>query len=303
MKKENPTERPSNDGRPHRIVASGMTEMPFGKGKKFLSSVGRPLEMLVAGSLGPPTNGSRAACWVTGDRTCSHATVRTVEYLLNVNRTYDTWFNTADFERNSAKGPTSFARRTFVTRVPGPRADSTNQWNANAVKNIHLTERMNMQLRMDALNVQNRSQMNGPLIDPYSTNFGKRRPPNRRPRTVGFRYRRGSRSSPDSGAFFPNCSYGGRRCQPSGRFRVSGGMKTFLLLVTIAAGIAGAHSIPERQQNQKLRIAQGVRSGELTRAEAARLASEQRAIARQVRRDRVDGGGFTAKERRVTSGC
>lgn len=97
--------------------------------------------------------------------------------------------------------------------------------------------------------------------------------------------------------FFPNRSYGGRRCQPSGRFRVSGGMKTFLLLVTIAAGIAGAHSIPERQQNQKSRIAQGVRSGELTRAEAARLASEQRAIARQVRRDRVDGGGFTAKER------
>ena len=49
----------------------------------------------------------------------------------------------------------------------------TNQWNANMSKNITITERMNMQLRFDALNVANRSQMAAPSTDPTSTNFGK----------------------------------------------------------------------------------------------------------------------------------
>jgi hypothetical protein len=50
----------------------------------------------------------------------------------------------------------------------------TNQWNANIAKNFKLTERgANLQLRLDALNVQNRSQMNAPNTDPYSTLFGK----------------------------------------------------------------------------------------------------------------------------------
>jgi hypothetical protein len=78
---------------------------------------------------------------------------------------------------------------------------------------------------------------------------------------------------------------------------VKEGMKTLLLLVTITAGIAGAQTIPQRERDQQARIAQGVRSGQLTPAETARLEREQRAIARKVRRDRVDGGGMTAQER------
>ena len=49
----------------------------------------------------------------------------------------------------------------------------TNQWNANVSKNVHITERVNFQLRLDALNLINRSQMSGPNTDPLSTNFGK----------------------------------------------------------------------------------------------------------------------------------
>ena len=49
----------------------------------------------------------------------------------------------------------------------------TNQWNVNMSKNIPVTERVNMQMRLDALNVANRSQMAGPSTDPTNTNFGK----------------------------------------------------------------------------------------------------------------------------------
>jgi hypothetical protein len=61
-------------------------------------------------------------------------------------------------------------------RIPGR---SLLDWGAvsnngnNMSKNLHLTERLNMQLRFDALNLTNRSQMAGPSTDPLSTNFGK----------------------------------------------------------------------------------------------------------------------------------
>lgn len=91
----------------------------------------------------------------------------------NVNRTFDTWFNTANFETVAARAPTSFQARTFPTRIGGLRAHSTHQWNANLAKNIRWDERFNVQLRLDALNVLNRSQMAGPVMDPLNSNFGK----------------------------------------------------------------------------------------------------------------------------------
>lgn len=49
----------------------------------------------------------------------------------------------------------------------------TIQWNANVAKNFRMGERTNLQLRFDALNVLNRSQMNQPNTDPFNTNFGR----------------------------------------------------------------------------------------------------------------------------------
>jgi hypothetical protein len=166
-----PTERASNDGRPHRVVASGIYEMPFGKGKKFASGAGRWVNMLIGGWQSGVTYEWQPGPMLDWGNVFFYGS--DVNNVLNVNKTYDTWFNTADFERSSAKGPNSFHRRVFPTRIEGLRADMTNQWNANMAKNLHITERVNMQLRLDALNVANRSQMAGPNTDPYSTNFGK----------------------------------------------------------------------------------------------------------------------------------
>jgi hypothetical protein len=52
-----------------------------------------------------------------------------------------------------------------------------------------------------------------------------------------------------------------------------------------------------RQDRQQARIGQGVRSGELTRAETRNLETRERALAATVRRDRLDGGGLTLAER------
>jgi hypothetical protein len=58
---------------------------------------------------------------------------------------------------------------------PGPLLDwgAVNNNGNNMSKNLHFTEWLNMQLRFDALNLTNRSQMAGPSTDPLSTNFGK----------------------------------------------------------------------------------------------------------------------------------
>lgn len=77
-------------------------------------------------------------------------------------------------------------------------------------------------------------------------------------------------------------------------------MKTLILTFSFAAlfcGAAWAQNIPERRQNQHLRIKEGVKSGELTKGEAEALRHQQRSIHNQVERDRHDGGGMTAAER------
>ena len=97
-----------------------------------------------------------------------------VDDIANIGqRTFDRWFNTANFELNQARGANSFHRRVFPTRIAGIRRDHTLQWNANLAKNFRISERVNFQTRLDALNVLNRSQMNAPVTDPYSTNFGR----------------------------------------------------------------------------------------------------------------------------------
>ncbi len=79
-------------------------------------------------------------------------------------------------------------------------------------------------------------------------------------------------------------------------------MKRFLIgsmiATTMIAVSLPAQEIKKRQENQQDRIAQGVASGELTPAETARLEKKEARLNRKIRKDRKDGNGLTAKERR-----
>ena len=166
-----PSWRTSNNGRPHRIVATGVFEWPFGKGKRFAAGAGRALHMLIGGWQSAATYEFQTGSLIDWGNVFFYG--QDVGAINNVSRTWDTWFNTANFERLAANAPNEYNRRTFPTRVADLRADKTSQWNANMAKNLTITERVNMQLRLDVLNVQNRSQMQGPNTDPLSTNFGR----------------------------------------------------------------------------------------------------------------------------------
>jgi len=88
-------------------------------------------------------------------------------------RTFDQWFNTSGFERTPSKQPAAFQARVFPQRVDGVRADGLNRLDANIQRTFKIKEGISFQLKMDALNAANRSQMDVPNLDPTSTNFGK----------------------------------------------------------------------------------------------------------------------------------
>ncbi len=79
-----------------------------------------------------------------------------------------------------------------------------------------------------------------------------------------------------------------------------------LILTLLAAGaILGPATyaqsratIRHREANQQARVAQGVRSGELTPRETARIERQEARLNRELRRDTRDGGGLSGPERR-----
>ena len=69
-------------------------------------------------------------------------------------------------------------------------------------------------------------------------------------------------------------------------------------VVLLASAPAFAGHADLRQVRQQERIREGVRSGELTRGEAARLELRHRQIGREIRRDRaLNGGHLTPGEK------
>jgi hypothetical protein len=75
-------------------------------------------------------------------------------------------------------------------------------------------------------------------------------------------------------------------------------MKTLLATVSLFVSLTAFAAPPVvRAERQQARINQGLRSGELTGPEAARLQARENHIERQIVRDRIDGGGMTAAER------
>ena len=76
--------------------------------------------------------------------------------------------------------------------------------------------------------------------------------------------------------------------------------KLLAALLTLAvAGPALAGEVDRREADQQARISEGVRSGQLTPAETARLERKEARIDRQIQRDRAaNGGKLTPAERR-----
>ncbi len=80
--------------------------------------------------------------------------------------------------------------------------------------------------------------------------------------------------------------------------RVIVSILTGALLAGTATMAFGDEKIKDRKQNQQKRIAQGVKSGQLTPRETGRIEHNESKINKEVRQDRkANGGNLTNKEK------
>lgn len=88
-------------------------------------------------------------------------------------RTVDRWFNVdAGFERDPSKALSANVR-TFPIRFSGVRVAPLNNWDISMIKNTSITEGIQLQVRVEAINAFNHTQFMPPNTSPTSTAFGQ----------------------------------------------------------------------------------------------------------------------------------
>lgn len=158
--------RVAAEDRPHRLVASGSWELPFGKGKKVLSQAPSAVNYIVGG-----WNLNAILTLQPG----SPLTWGNVIYLggpLNVEaHNPDRTFDTAVFNRVAAQ-QLDLNRRVFPSRFSNARQDGVNQIDMSLIKAIPIKERLNMTFRCEFFNLTNTPIFSAPQLAPTNSNFG-----------------------------------------------------------------------------------------------------------------------------------
>jgi hypothetical protein len=160
----------SQNARPHRVTLNGVWELPFGRGRRFLSDGGWLGKILGGWQTGqtfewqPGPLLQFGNVFYYGD----------VENIALEEPTLDEWFDVdAGFEKNAARVPADFQERLFPLRVDGLRADQTLLLNSSLSRTFPLKGRMQLQFRIDAANLLNRQQFANPSLTTTATDFGR----------------------------------------------------------------------------------------------------------------------------------
>jgi hypothetical protein len=164
---------PTNTPVPNRVNVTGIYELPFGPRRAFLKS--GMLSHVIGNWQVALTYDFQQGPFLSWGNNFYYGDLSTVSQTLTQGtKSLNQWFNTsAPFERNSANGPASYQARVFPVDITSVRADGLNQWNANLRRDFRLREGMTFEVRMDALNLLNRSQFSGPDNNPFNTTFGQ----------------------------------------------------------------------------------------------------------------------------------
>jgi len=167
----------SNDARPWRLAGVASYELPFGRGRHFLKDGG----VLAAFA----SNWQVSGTWeyqpgALLDWNLPPGNVNNIFFNGDLDDialddpTREEWFNTdAGFERDPAKVPAAFQKRAFPFRIDGVRSMPLTFTNISIQRNFGAGNGRTWQLRMDAQNVFNRQQWQGPTLIPTSTQFGQ----------------------------------------------------------------------------------------------------------------------------------
>lgn len=155
----------------HRVAVSAVYEMPFGKGRKWMSKAPVAVNMLLGGWQVQGIYCGQSGQALGFGNAIFNGDLHDI-VIPKDKRTIDRWFNVdAGFERASARQP-SYNLRTLPLRFSGVRGDGINTLDLSAIKNTTLHENIKLQFRGEFLNAPNHVMFSNPNTTPSSTAFG-----------------------------------------------------------------------------------------------------------------------------------
>jgi hypothetical protein len=176
---ESPTKMISDLDVPHRLSINGVYELPFGRGKPFVSDASGFLEGLVGGwqvqgvytfQSGFPVRFANDAFYNGGDIA-----------LPSDQQSTERWFNTDVFTSilnapGTAATPVDHLR-TLPFQFEDVRADAINNIDLSLIKKVALPKAMRLELRAEFINAFNHPYLAtgtaGVVVNPTSNTFGK----------------------------------------------------------------------------------------------------------------------------------
>ncbi|MEZ5401768.1 MAG: carboxypeptidase regulatory-like domain-containing protein [Bryobacteraceae bacterium] len=162
-----PEKRIANEDRPHRLIFSGLYELPFGKGKPFAADAGPLVGRLVSGWT------VNAIYAVTSGDPVEWGNLIYLGGPLNWDsRNVDNVFDTTRFNTD-ARQQLDQNIRTFSTRFSGYRQAATNNVDFSVIKDTSITEKVRLQYRCEFFNSLNHPAFRAPNLSATNRNFGK----------------------------------------------------------------------------------------------------------------------------------
>ena len=151
----------AND-RPHNFVVSGLYELPFGPGKRFLNGSGALAKRLAGGwELG----------WIgtyTSGAALSFSGAERVSSDNNVQQSVLHWFNTTQFVPQAP-----FTLQVTSSRIANLRGPGLGMWDVTLAKDTAITEHVRFRLEAQAFNFLNTPFFGNPNTSVTSSSFGQ----------------------------------------------------------------------------------------------------------------------------------
>ena len=158
--------------RTHMFVTSGIVELPFGRERHWGSTWGTLTDTVLGGwQVSYLLKQQSGAPLGFGNYLLRPGMTEDDIALPRGERDIDRWFNVDAFERAPAQQLVSNVRTTPL-RLEEVRGPGYVVLDLGVMKNVALGSRMRLQLRLEAYNALNTTNLNNPNTTPTSTGFG-----------------------------------------------------------------------------------------------------------------------------------
>ena len=167
-----PSRAPSNQDYPQHISIAGIYELPFGRGRHFLSHVHGVANILLSNWQIAPIYTYQSGVALGFGNAIITCPLSQIPISGHNSDKINQWFNTSCFNRNTSQ---QLANNliTLSPRFGGIRGDSYNSWDASLIKDTPIRENVQLELRFEALNALNQVNFANPNTTPTSSAFGQ----------------------------------------------------------------------------------------------------------------------------------